>query len=73
MESKEKLNYLRQNQNIHSPPPEQEAVADPNVKRKQMEDKGLALMSMLNKKAVIDDEDPENRKIDQNIAEKMEV
>ena len=37
-----------------------------------MEDKGLALMQMLNKKAVIDDEDPENRKIDENIANKME-
>ena len=39
-----------------------------HVKRKQMEDKGLALMQMLNKKAVIDDEDPENKKIDENIA-----
>ena len=28
---------------------------------------------MLNKKAVIDNEDPENTKIDENIAEKMEV
>ena len=38
-----------------------------------MEDKGIALMQMLNKKAIIDDEDPENRKIDENIANKMEV
>ncbi len=38
-----------------------------------MEDKGLALMQMLNKKAIIDDEDPENKRIQGNIAEKMEL